>query len=61
MHFFLGVGISNLYMTRRGIFRQYFRGGRHPMDAIFAHPATAHDDEFSGHGCFFMAGFSVHG
>ncbi len=59
MHLFLGVGVSNLHMSSRCVFRKGFRGGGHAVNTIFANPAATHDHTFTGGRPFLFGGFIV--
>ena len=48
VHFFLGVGIADLDMARRGVFAEGLRCRRNPMNTVLSHPAAGHDDKVAG-------------
>ena len=47
MHFFLGIGIANLDMTCRCVFRITFRRCCNAMYSIFPDPTSTHDNKIA--------------
>ena len=59
MHFFLGIGISDLNMACRRALRKSLRGGGDTVDAVFADSPAAHNHQLARSGPLLLGRFAI--